>query len=285
MKIFDLHCDTATRLYNEHRSFDNAVTHINANTVKGHEVTQCFAVFFHDGKRPLPGKDFFLRVADIVKKLRRPGLSPILTGEGVGVLAEEQGWIDLLKEHNCRMASLVWNGKNSLATSAATDDRAPLTEAGRDAVLELLEKNIAIDVSHLSARGTEEILSLTDDPIVASHSNARKITPHVRNLSDDTAREIFRRGGVVGLNLYPPFLSDGEAAVEDILRHAEHFLALGGERGLALGCDLDGVDRLPRGIGHFGDLPYLHKAFSHAFGETVANNIFYTNAARFFGTE
>ena len=86
----------------------------------------------------------------------------------------------------------------------------------------------------------------------------------------------------MGLNLYPPFLGEGDGTIDDILRHAEHFLSLGGEKGLALGCDFDGVDRLPRGIRHFGDLPLLAKAFDEAFGPEICRNIFYQNAERFF---
>lgn len=287
MNLFDLHCDTATVLYQKNLPFKNSQTHINYRNLEGHRVTQCFAVFFSDKAKPFPGKDFFSAVADTVfPQLRRPGLTPMLTAEGVGVMAEETGWIDLLLSKNCRMASLVWNGTNSLATGAVTDNRAPLTDAGKEAAKELEERGIVLDVSHLSDKGTEDLLSLTRRPIVASHSNAREVTPHVRNLPDELATEIFHRGGLVGLNLYPPFLSSaGNAVTEDILRHAEHFLALGGEQGLALGCDLDGVEALPAGIRHLGDLPLLHRQFCNAFGETTANNIFHNNAARFFGLE
>lgn len=283
MNLFDLHCDTATELYRRNLPFDNAETHLNKNNAKGHDLTQCFAVFLNDRANPLPGMDFFNAVTDTVfPQLTGENVTPVLTVEGAGLLAEDPDWIEKIKAKGCRMASLVWNGKNSLATGALTDDRAGLTPRGKETVTELIRQKIAVDVSHLSEAGTEEILTLTDAPIVASHSNAKALCPHLRNLSDEIAGEIFRRGGLVGLNLYPEFLTDHRATVDDLLRHAEHFLTLGGETGLALGCDLDGVDRLPEGITGFADLPKLYDRFCTAFGSSVAGNIFYDNANRFF---
>lgn len=283
MKIFDLHCDTSSVLYHKKLPFDNSVTHINRNNTAPHKVTQCFAVFFNDNRKNPPGMDYFKGVInDIFPQFDLPGLTPILTAEGAGVLAAEKGWIDTLSSCRCRMAGLVWNGRNPLGTGAAADDRAKLTPLGRETVLELIARNIAVDVSHLSAAGTEEILTLTDAPIAASHSNAKAIHDHLRNLSDTVAKEIFRRGGVIGLNLYPEFLAENGADMDDILRHAEHFLILGGEHGLALGCDLDGVDALPEGMTDFSSLQLLYQRFCFEFGKNTADNIFYNNANGFF---
>lgn len=283
MNVFDLHCDTATELYRRNLSFDNCQTHINRSSVEGHHLTQCFAVFFNDKRENPEAMDFFHGVTNqIFPQLKREDLTPILTLEGAGVLATDPEWIDKIAAKSCRMAGLVWNGKNPLATGAMTDDRAPLTPLGREAVKELTERKITVDVSHLSSAGTEEIFELISAPVVASHSNAKTILQHPRNLSDDAAREIFRRKGLVGLNLYPEFLSTQEADMDDVLRHAEHFLALGGEEGLALGCDLDGIDRLPRGMTDFSSLPLLYQRLSHAFGKEIADGVFYGNASRFF---
>lgn len=283
MKLFDLHCDTATELFHRNLPFDNSVTQINRSVLQGHHVTQCFAVFFNDAvKNPL-GMDFFRAVVQrIFPQLHQVGLTPLITVEGAGVLATEPDWIHVLSAYGCTMAGLVWNGQNPLATGALTDDNAPLTPLGRQAVLELISRNIAVDVSHLSHRGTEEILTLTNAPIVASHSNAKALCNHPRNLSDEVAREIFSRGGLVGLNLYPEFLAQTDAGIDDVLRHGEHFLSLGGENGLCLGCDLDGIDRLPRGMTGFSSLQDLYNACCNAFGTEISQNIFYQNASRFF---
>lgn len=281
MNVFDLHCDTATELYHKSLPFDNSVTHINLRSLQGFEATLCFAVFFDDRKPNPNSAEFFQAVADRVDALKHPGLTPILTAEGAGALAYRADWIDLLCQRSCRMASLVWNGRNPLATGAVTDDRAPLTDAGRAAVRELIRRGVTVDVSHLSGAGTDEILHRTDAPIVASHSNARALCDHPRNLTDDRAREIFRRGGLIGLNLCPYFLTDGRASTEDVCRHAEHFLKLGGEKGLSLGCDWDGAP-LPEDMKDFSSLRDLAKVFETAFGKELTERIFYRNASRFF---
>ncbi len=283
MKVFDLHCDTATALYRKNLSLDNRETHINKTTLQNTEATLCCAVFFNDEHpNPYP-EEFWEGVTDKVEEMDCPGLTTLLTAEGVGVLACKESWIDLLSARNCRMAGLVWNGKNPLATGAKTDDTAPLTPQGREAVKELIARGIAVDVSHLSAAGTEEILHLTDAPIVASHSNAKGVKNHFRNLSDGVAREIFRRGGLVGLNFCPAFLGEGTVTGEDILRHADYLLNLGGEQGLALGADWDGAP-LPEGMKDFSSLFPLYGRFCSAFGEELTRRIFYENAAAFFAS-
>ncbi len=283
MKVFDLHCDTATMLYQHNLSFDNDKTHINRTTVKDTESTLCCAVFFNDEyPNPYP-ETFFDGVAEKIEEIYAPGLTPLLTVEGAGVLAVREDWIDLLLARNCRMAGLVWNGKNRLATGAKTDDKAPLTQEGRGAVKELIKRGIAVDVSHLSAAGTEEILGLVEAPVVASHSNAKAVKDHTRNLSDPVAKEIFRRHGLIGLNFCPDFLGNGNVTSADIVRHAEHLLNLGGEVGLALGADWDGAP-LPSDMKDFSSLHALYDTFTAAFGQTLTDKIFYENAASFFAS-
>lgn len=283
MILFDLHCDTATELYYRNLPFETQETHVNSHTVRGITLTQCFAVFFREDLSPEQGADLFRKVAESsLPRVKQEGVTPILTGEGVGILSPLRGWEDLLAAYGCRMAGLVWNGKNPLATGAVTDDRAPLTPRGKEAIGELTRRSIILDVSHLSAAGTDQVLSLTQTPVAASHSNARTVCNHPRNLTDSAAREIFARGGVVGLNLYPPFLSSSQATPDDLLRHAEHFFSLGGERGVALGCDLDGIDRLPLGMKDLSSLFLLYDRFLSAFGKETADRVFYQNAQAFF---
>ncbi|MCC8169760.1 MAG: dipeptidase, partial [Oscillospiraceae bacterium] len=81
------------------------------------------------------------------------------------------------------------------------------------------------------------------------HSNSRRICSHRRNLSDRQFKIICASGGCVGINFYPKFLSDdGNAGIDDIVKHIEHFMALGGENHIGIGADFDGVDYLPNGI-------------------------------------
>lgn len=283
MRVFDLHCDTASVLYQKNLPFDNDKTHIRKGTVGQIKLTQCFAVFFDDRKEnPDAEKKLHAVVDTVFPQWNGTTVTPILTVEGGGVLATREGWISDLAALGCRMVGLTWNGVNPLGTGAVTDDNASLTELGKEAVREILARGMAVDVSHLSAKGTEEILTLTDKPIVASHSNARAVTDHVRNLSDEVASEIFRRGGLVGLNLCPFFLGSGTVTTDDVVRHAEHFLSLGGEHSLALGGDWDGAP-LPADITDFSSVSPLYDKFVTAFGKAISDRIFYENAHGFFG--
>ena len=100
-----------------------------------------------------------------------------------------------------------------------------------------------MDVSHLSDGGFWDCIRLSKKPIIASHSNARALCAHPRNLSDEMLCALGECGGVVGLNFYPQFLqSDRSAEVLDIAKHGMHILQKAGEDSVALGPDFDGFE-------------------------------------------
>ena len=84
-----------------------------------------------------------------------------------------------------------------------------------------------IDVSHLSEAGFWDVCLETEAPFAATHSNSRACCEHKRNLTPLQFSEIVRRGGLVGINLYSPFLrEDGKSAtIDDVLRHADDLLS------------------------------------------------------------
>lgn len=103
------------------------------------------------------------------------------------------------------------------------------------------------DVSHLSDAGFYDVLALTRKPFVASHSNARSVCAHSRNLTDDMIRRLAERGGCMGLNFYTRFLADSAGKEKPdylaaALEHAKHIVKVGGIEVLGLGSDFDGID-------------------------------------------
>ena len=133
--------------------------------------------------------------------------------------------------------SLTWNTENRFGGGALT--KTGLKEDGKRLLEELHQKQIAVDLSHASDALAYEIIDYIeghhlDIPLMASHSNARAVTSVPRNLPDEIAREIFRRGGVVGLNLYHYFIGADEGFLP---KHIAHWLELGGEQHIALGTD------------------------------------------------
>lgn len=142
---------------------------------------------------------------------------------------------------------------------------------------------MVVDVSHLNDRGMEELLGFAGKPFAASHSNARAVCQHRRNLPDPFLREMIRRECLIGLTYAQPFLSsDGQGGLDDLYRHVCHLLELGAERCIALGSDYDGAGIHPEldsvekslGIG-----AYLA---ARGIPEKTAEDIMFGNAWRFF---
>jgi membrane dipeptidase len=136
--------------------------------------------------------------------------------------------------------TLTWNGENELACGVEAGSGG-LSAFGKEVVYEMNRLGMLIDVSHLSERAFWDVLSISKAPVMASHSNAKSLCDHKRNLKDEQILAISRMGGVIGLNFYPPFLSNsGVANMEDCIRHIDRILAVGGENCLGLGSDFDG---------------------------------------------
>ena len=115
---------------------------------------------------------------------------------------------------------------------------------------------------------------------MASHSNARALCPHRRNLTDDQFRAIRDSGGVVGLNLYRDFVGP-QGTMEELVAHVEHFLNLGGEKTLCLGGDLDGCEALAAGMQGMQDMPKLYAALrERGYGQALLEDIFWNNLRR-----
>ena len=149
------------------------------------------------------------------------------------------------------------------------------------------EMGMIIDVSHLSDGGVYDCIRQSSVPIVASHSNARALCPHPRNLTDEMLHALGEKGGVVGVNFYSPFLKErGGADISDIARHAAYMTDKAGEDAVALGSDLDGFDKddLPDGINGIQDMGGLWAAFEKAdITPRQIEKIMYKNAMRVLG--
>ena len=123
-----------------------------------------------------------------------------------------------------------------------------LTERGCELVAEMEQLGMIPDVSHLSDAGFYDVLAMTKKPFVASHSNARAVSPAVRNMTDDMICKLAERGGCMGLNYCADFLEEtplgihNPGTIEAIVRHAKHIVNVGGIEVLGLGSDFDGID-------------------------------------------
>ena len=200
---------------------------------------------------------------EILANERQGKMSALMTIEEGGCCKGEIGNLERLYQLGARMMTLTWNYPNELASpnlfiisaeKGSTlkndegfnlfDSSRGLTEKGFFFIQRMEELGMIIDVSHLSDAGFWDIVQHTKKPFVASHSNARALCGHCRNLTDDMIRAVAGRGGVIGLNFYGCFLNetnDSHSRVARMAAHARHMLNVGGSGCLGLGSDFDGI--------------------------------------------
>ncbi len=213
----------------------------------------------------------------------------VLLLEGADPLLSEQ---DVADWHaaGLRMVGLAWR---QTRLAGGTGVPGPLTAEGVGLVRTLDRYRIIHDTSHLAERSFWQLLDLTAGPVVASHSNCRAIVPTDRQLSDEMARAIVARGGVIGVNFFDKFLlPPGEygtrrATLADVVRHVRHLCDLAGDAAhVGVGTDMDGGlgrNEIPVEIADSGDLPRLADALAAGgFDDAAVANVMGGNWMRFF---
>jgi membrane dipeptidase len=154
------------------------------------------------------------------------------------------GWLTDEAVSSFSVATLTWNGMNSLGGGIGTDSG--LTPVGRRLAVKLHQAGILVDISHLCDRARRDALGL-GIPVVASHCNCRSLCDTPRNLPDDDIREIAALGGLVGITFVPAFLGP-DAGIDMVVDHVEHAASVAGICHIGFGSDFDGVSDLPLGI-------------------------------------
>jgi membrane dipeptidase len=182
--------------------------------------------------------------------------------------------------------TLLWNYENQLGYPNFQIEHKDkgLKEFGIQVVEEMNRLGMLIDVSHLSDGGFYDVAKYSKQPFVASHSNARECTMHLRNLTDDMIRVLAEKGGIMGLNFESFFLNEGEptalSTVEDMIRHLKHIRNVGGIDVMAIGTDFDGTMHSSQ-IAHLGEMEKLTVALKkNRFSEEEIDKIYYKNALR-----
>ena len=145
-----------------------------------------------------------------------------------------------------RIAALTWNNENEIAYPAKGGTKNGIKPQGWEILKVMAQLKIAADTSHLNEAGFWELIDRHSQPPMASHSCAAKLRPHFRNLTDEQIRAMVKRGGWIGVNFYPNFLTEtGRAGIEDIVNHIDHMCQLGAEKHVGFGSDFDGIEISP----------------------------------------
>ncbi len=201
---------------------------------------------------------------DIRSALRQGKVAALLSIEGGEALEGDLGVLRMLYRLGVRAIGLTWNERNQIADGVGEKSAGGgLTDFGRQVVAEMNRLGMIIDVSHLSERSFWDTVGASGHPVIASHSNARVLCPHVRNLTDEQIRALAHNGGVMGINFSSEFLiQEGQASIADIVRHIEHVCALVGPGHVGLGADFDGITMPPGDLPDVSHLPALTQTLS-----------------------
>ena len=171
----------------------------------------------------------------------------MLTVEDGGLINGKEDRLDCLYDRGVRLITLTWNYENCLGYPNAPDPwemRRGLKPFGKDIVEKMNELKMIVDVSHLSDGGfydVADIMKRAGRQFVASHSCARALCAHPRNMTDDMLKTLGNAGGIVGVNYYGQFLNnDGRSDAASIVEHIKYMINKAGIESVALGSDFDG---------------------------------------------
>lgn len=173
-----------------------------------------------------------------------PGITAgLLAIEGMHAIEGDAANIDVLHEAGFRMMGVTHFFDNELGGSVHGTQKGGLTDLGRRSVERMQELGIVIDLAHASPQVIEEVLGLTRNPVIVSHSGLKGACDHVRNISDDHARRVAATGGVIGIGYWDAAVCDVSAS--GIVRSIRYAADLVGADHVALGSDFDGSTTTP----------------------------------------
>lgn len=293
MRYFDTHCDTILKAAENGSLAENAFEVDFRRLAQYDTAVQVFAVF---NEGDFLCSDILQYVHMIQTQAESCEIARFADGYGslvqnagmVSCMASVEGLgntpdfvleqVDALYDAGVRMMSLTWNQDNPLC-GGIENNQAGLTDMGRAVIQRMNEKKIAVDVSHASEAGFWDILACSERPVAATHSNARAVCGHPRNLTDAQMTAIAESGGVIGLNLYPVFLNGtSRADVTDMLRHLEHMVSVAGIDAVGIGADFDGIDVCPQDVSDCGRMGLLFAAMqAQGYSQEEIDKIAYGN--------
>ena len=302
--MIDLHCDTMMQLLDHPDSGDlyrNTWKIDIEKLQKAHSKIQDFALFINMGETNDPYGRYeemrnlcvsqihnygehiqhVLSYQDVESVYETGKIGALMSIEEGGVLGGDLDKLKQAYQDGVRLITLTWNYPNGLGEPHCGEQHKKLTSKGVEFVEAMQELGIIVDCSHLNDAGTEQLGDILVVPFIASHSNAREVRAHTRNLPDNLIRLIANKGGIIGLNFAQNFLGTSPISrIEDIVKHGLYLIDKGGEDVVALGTDFDGIPPDTE-IADMSQMSRLYDAFKEA-GLSVeqCEKLFWKNADR-----
>ncbi|MGL4344282.1 MAG: dipeptidase [Cellulosilyticaceae bacterium] len=300
MPIIDLHCDTASLIYENHAELKQNPYHVDLAKLKqGQYKAQWFAYFIQMENvkgslmEELRQMDAYFKnqiqinndqieivcsKEDYLKCQKEHKIAAFLSLEEGQTIEHDLDNLRALEQMGIRMMNVTWNYPNDLGYPHHM--REGLTPFGKEVVSALNTSPILLDVSHLSFEGMRDIMTIHKKPVIASHCNAFDRWPHSRNLRREAVRWIAERGGIIGLNFYNAFLgSSTMSRMDDMMAHIDYLYQVGGSDVLALGTDFDGIN-CDLEVCNAGELDKLITKLSCVYSDDIIDKFCYSNAER-----
>ena len=187
--------------------------------------------------RERPERFVLVHGVDDVQRARREGkLALTFDIEGMTALADDAGMVDVYYKLGVRHMLFAYN-RNNTAGSGCHDDDTGLTAFGRDVIREMNRVGMVVDCSHTGYRTTMQAMEASEAPVIFSHSNARALCDHERNIRDDQIEACARTGGVIGVTGVGRFLGPDGPTVEHLVEHIDYMVAKVGAAHVGVGLD------------------------------------------------
>jgi len=210
----------------------------------------------------------FASTANDIERIVKSGKVASMMGvEGGYSIEDELSNLQRLYDEGCRYMTLT-HSKSLKWADSATDEPVShgLSDFGRDVVLEMNRLGMLVDLSHVSPATMKAALVTTKAPVIFSHSSARAICDHPRNVPDDVLPLVAKNGGVVMVNFFSAFIvpttqlkldKEARGSLHDVVDHIDHLVKVAGIDHVGIGSDYDGVRRLPEQLESVASYPLI----------------------------
>ena len=192
----------------------------------------------HQEVHESPDSLFLILEPDDLEKAKDDDRIGIMLGlEGAEPLEMNLGFLRCYYRLGLRIMNLTWHQRNQVADGVAEPSNSGLSNFGREVVSELNRLGIMIDLSHLSKAGVRDVLDISKQPVLASHSNADAVCRHQRNLEDWQIKEIAEKDGLIGVNFFGRFVAAENPTIMDVLDHVDYIADMVSPVHLGMGPD------------------------------------------------